>query len=406
MMKDAYSFHRDESDFQNEYQKMWRTYEKIFKRVGLEAVVAESDNGYIGGDYCHEFVVESEVGESKVLSTEDNSYTAHQDVAKFWREDMNLAEKTLPIQEVEAKRGPSIDDGVEFYGQPSWRQIKTVIYKTNEGEFVLAAIRGDLDINETKLSHVLGCLSVEAASPEEIAKIGSAVGFVSPLHLSIKKVGDLSLKTVKNFITGADKYQRDTINVNYGRDFTVDIEADVGLAKSGYKSETGKLLRELVGVEVGNIFQLGEYYSSKMSATYMDEDGKSKFYYMGCYGIGVGRVMATVAERYHDEKGLVWPNSIAPFSVHLISLCREGENLAKADALYDVLGKNGFDVLYDDRPNARAGEKFADSDLIGIPLRIVISEKTLKQNCVELKKRASDGFELIDLNNLMARLKD
>ncbi|MFH1192182.1 MAG: proline--tRNA ligase, partial [bacterium] len=217
LMKDGYSFHDGEEDFKKEYEKMGKVYTRIFERMGLKTSCVESDNGYIGGEYCHEYVVENEIGESKFLVTDDGKYAAHEEVAKFKRDEKNLDEKELTMKVQDAPRGATINDGVKLYNQPAWRQIKTLVYKAN-GEFVLASVRGDLDINEVKLGHVLNCVNLEMATEEEIKELGSCMGFVSPLKLKLKKIGDMSLKTVKNFYTGADEYQKDTLNVNYGRD--------------------------------------------------------------------------------------------------------------------------------------------------------------------------------------------
>ncbi|MFH0856928.1 MAG: His/Gly/Thr/Pro-type tRNA ligase C-terminal domain-containing protein, partial [bacterium] len=194
--------------------------------------------------------------------------------------------------------------------------------------------------------------------------------------------------------TGADVYQKDTLNVNYGRDFEADILADIAMAKDGYLSEDGKILHEKKGIEVGNIFQLGEHYSSRMNARFTDKDGMEKFYYMGCYGIGVGRTLATIVEMFNDEKGIIWPSSVAPYQVHLIKLGNSEEVAKKAEELYTELEEKNIEVLYDDR-DISAGVKFADSDLIGIPLRIVISEKTIAKDGVEVKRRDSNKSEMV-----------
>ncbi|MFH0854537.1 MAG: proline--tRNA ligase [bacterium] len=404
LMKDAYSFHQGEEDFKKEYKKMGETYKKIFKKMGLETIMVESDNGYIGGEYCHEFVIESDIGESKFLITDDGVYAAHEEVAKFKRDNKNLDEKELPMEVKNAFRGQTIDDGVELYRMPAWRQIKTLIYKTNNG-FVLVSIRGDLDINEVKLGHILNCHNLEMANEEEIKKLGSHIGFVSPLKLKIKKIGDISLKTVKNFYTGADIYQKDTLNVNYGRDFKVDILADIAIAKEGYFSEDGKsILHEKKGIEVGNIFQLGEHYSSRMDAKFTDIDGKEKFYYMGCYGIGIGRTMATIVEKYYDEKGIIWPETVAPYNAHLVRIGNSEKINKKCEELYNELNKKGIEVLYDDR-DISAGVKFADSDLIGIPFRVVISEKTVALDSVEVKNRNSKKVKMVKLKDIEKELK-
>ncbi|OGF23398.1 hypothetical protein A2Y83_02455 [Candidatus Falkowbacteria bacterium RBG_13_39_14] len=262
-----------------------------------------------------------------------------------------------------------------------------------------------MDINEVKLGHALNCYNLEMATEEEIKKLGSCLGFVSPLKLKLKKAGDISLKTVKNFYTGADELRKDSLNLNYGRDFEVDILADIALAKDGYLSEDGKLiLHEKKGIEVGNIFQLGEHYSSRMNATFTDKDGKEKFYYMGCYGIGVGRTMAAIVEKYNDKNGIIWPEAVAPYQIHLIKLGNSEEVAKKAEALYNELSGKNVEILYDNR-SLSAGAKFADADLIGIPYRIVISEKTIASDSVEVKKRGEEKAEMVKIGDVEKKLE-
>jgi prolyl-tRNA synthetase len=405
LMKDAYSFHATEDDFKKEYKNMWNTYSRIFERMGLDTVAIESDNGYIGGEYCHEFVVESPIGESRYLMTQDRSYAAHEEVAKFKREEMNKREKPLSMQVKDAPRGPTIADGVKLYDQPAWRQIKSVVYATDKDEKIMAVIRGDLDISEVKLKNVLKCNGLRSATEDEIKELGSVVGFVSPLKVKIRKVGDISLDTVVNFYTGADEYQKDTLNVNYGRDFKVDILADIAVPPSNCKTENSKKLIENRGIEVGNIFQLGTHYSSKMSgAVFTDHDGKEKPYYMGCYGIGVGRTMGTIVEVFNDEKGIIWPKSVTPYHVHLVCIGNNEDVIRKADELHERIGKAGITVLYDDR-DAQAGEKLNDADLIGIPLRIVVSARTLEKKSVEWKERSKKDAKGIGFDVLVDEIK-
>lgn len=403
MMKDAYSFHVDEQDFKKEYEKMGEVYSRIFKRLGLDTVRIESDNGYIGGDYCHEYVVESPAGESRFLMTEDRSYAAHEEVAVFKRELMNPDEAELPMEVKDAPRGPTIDDGVKLYNQPAWRQIKTIVFITEKEEPILVALRGDLEINEVKLGHVLKGEKFRQATPEEITALGSAVGFVSPLKLKIRKIGDTSLKTVKNFYTGADDDKKDTLNVNYDRDFEVDTLADIALPPTECTTEDGQKLIEGKGIEVGNIFQLGTHYSTKMAkAVFTDSDGKEKPFYMGCYGIGVGRTMGTVAEVFNDDKGLMWPKAIAPYHVHMISI---GDVADDAQKIYDELTAKGIEVLYDDRDD-RAGVKLNDADLIGIPLRLVISSRTLEKQSVEWKERSEKEAKSVMLEDVVKLVEE
>ena len=399
LMKDGYSFHADEDDFKKEYKNMRDTYIKIFKRLGLETVVVEADNGYIGGDYCHEFVVESDAGESRFLISEDGKYAAHEDVAKFKKEKKNSDEAELELKKVDAKRGNTMEDGVKLHKLPLWQQIKDVMFVDEKGRFILAIIRGDFDVNETKLKNLIKANSLRYATDEEIKDLGSEPGFISPVNINKKVivVADDSLWTIKNAYGGANKKHRDLLNINIDRDYKPNIEGDIAMAQNGFFSEQGSKLKESKGIEVGNIFQLGLHYSKKMKAVFTDKSGKETFYYMGCYGIGIDRTMATIVEKYYDKAGIIWPEEAAPFRVHLISLKQNDE----ADKIYNDLQKAGIEVLYDDRKEARAGEKFADADLIGCPVRVVVSQKTLAKDSVEVKKRGSKECNIIKLNEVI-----
>jgi prolyl-tRNA synthetase len=402
LMKDAYSFHADEKCFQKEYEKMWKTYEKIFTKLNLKTTVVESDGGYIGGDYCHEFVVEDRSGESKFFAT--SSYAAHEDVAKF---DLNFPNADEEILKMEIVPQPEwvqkMPDNEKFWKQPRWRFLKNVVFKNRvTGEIIVATIRGDLEVNKTKLENLLKMNQMLVdADDSDLQKIGTKTGFVNSWGLkNCRFVADESLKTVKNFIGGQKTETTDAKNVNYGRDFSHEICGDIAFAAAGFEFQNEKLV-EKKGIEVGNIFQLGFHYSSKMRANFVGRDGGEKPFYMGCYGIGVGRTLATIAEKFCDEKGLVWPKNIAPFQIHLISL---NENDA-AEKIYEKLKSENFEVFFDDR-DARAGEKFADADLIGIPARVLISKKTLEKNSVEIKLRNSDEIEFCEIENLAEKLRE
>lgn len=407
IMKDGYSFHANEEDFKIEYERMKKLYTKIFERFGLKIYIAESDNGYIGGEYCHEFIVESDIGESTYFVAERGEYAAHEDVAVFEKEIKNKDEKQKTLTEVDAPRGTTMEDGVAFHSLPLWQQIKDVLFVDERGRFILAITRGDLDVNEVKLKNLVKAITLRHATDEEIReKINSEPGFISPVKVKDRLdkkvelviVADDSLRTIANAYGGSNKKNRDLLNVNIDRDYAPDIEGDIALAKVGYaaRGKMGKLV-EKKGIEVGNIFQLGYHYSHKMKgAVYIDADGKEKPFYMGCYGIGIGRTMAAIVEKYHDEKGIMWPESVSPFQVHLIAL--DGATV-EADVVYDELAKKGVEVLYDDRDKT-AGEKFADADLIGVPLRIVVSKKTLLQKSVELKRRKESETKLIPMSSV------
>ena len=404
VMKDAYSFHADEKDFVKEYDKMAQTYFQIFKRLGLKTIKVEADNGYIGGDYCHEFVVESEVGESRFFTAGD--YAAHEEVCKFKRDKKNLSDQEKKLATVEANRGPTMADGVGLHKLPLWQQIKDLMMVDDKGNFVLAVIRGDLDVNEVKLKNLAGVNALRHATKNEIIKLGSYPGFISPIGLSkkVKVIVDSSLKTIKNAYTGANKKHKDFINANYGRDFASDIEGDIATAKAGFIAENGKKLVEKQGIEVGNIFQLGYHYSKKMKgAVFTDQDGKEKPFYMGCYGIGLGRTMAAVVELCHDDRGICWPKNIAPFDVHLIAIKSGIDKVRKlAEKTYQELLKAGVEVLYDDRQDTAGGEKLVEADLIGISVRLVISGQT--NGKIEWKKRSEKKAELLTLNQVLERL--
>ncbi len=408
VMKDAYSFHATEEDFKKEYENMKNTYTKIFQRLGLKTLIVESDNGYIGGEYCHEFIVERDIGESKFL-TDGEIYYAHEDVAKFKRDEKNLKEKEMALEEVEAVRGTTMEDGVKLHKKPLWQQIKDVLFVDEKGRFILAIIRGDYDVNEIKLMHLVKAYQLRHATEDEIReKIHSEPGFISPV--GIKKIAkgveiviasDISLRTIKNAYGGANKKHRDLFNMNIDRDYKADMEGDIALAKEGYETEDGKKLTARKGIEVGNIFQLGFHYSSKMKgASFKDKNGEERPYYMGCYGIGLARTMAAIVEVHNDKKGIVWPGSVAPFDCHLLVL---GNAKEKADKVYQILQDAGIDVLYDDREEVSAGQKFADADLIGIPTRFVVSKKVGKGE-VEIKRRDEEKATISNVSEVLSVL--
>jgi prolyl-tRNA synthetase len=404
VMKDAYSFDVDEKEFKKVYETMADTYSTIFKRMDLNTLKVEADNGYIGGEYCHEYQVEHPEGEGRFFVSEDGKYVAHEDVAVFELEDKNTKEQLKDYQELEAIRGKTMEDGMKLHGLPNWQQMKDVMYTDRDGKLYLAIVRGDLDVNKTKLEHVLNKVGqLELATEEQIMAIGSYPGFIAPVGLEEKVtiVADASIRTVHNFYGGANKKNTDALNMNIDRDFKAHLEGDIAMAQEGFESKDGHgELHEKRGIEVGNIFQLGYHYTTLMKdATFTAQDGTLKPYYMGCYGIGLGRTMAAIVEIFHDDKGIVWPESVAPYDVHLISL-PGGEE--KSQKLYDQLTKDGIEVLWDDR-EVRAGEKFADADLIGIPVRLVVSEKT--GDNIEWKKRNEKDSELISLDEVHNRLK-
>jgi prolyl-tRNA synthetase len=408
VMKDAYSFSTEEQ-FKAIYAQMKDTYKAIFDEIGLPTDIVASDNGYIGGEYSHEFVVPSEAGESRYFVDAKTGVAAHEDVAQVTADSKNLDDELLPLQPVEAARGKTMEDGVTFHNLPLWQQIKDVLYFDEASKrYVLALIRGDYDVNETKLMHVADAWQLRPATEEEIREdLESEPGFISPVKFpkqgsksghKVILVADKSLHSLRNAYGGANKKNQDLLNINIDRDYQPDIEADIALAAASDQ------LIEKKGIEVGNIFQLGYYYTNLMAAAeYTDESGHRQKYYMGCYGIGIGRTMAAVAEYFADEKGLVWPENIAPAKVYLARLGSEAAVVAQADALYNRLTELSVAVLYDDR-DMRPGEKFADAELLGIPYRVVVSPKTVEASVYELKARKDSEARQISQDELLKTL--
>jgi prolyl-tRNA synthetase len=425
LMKDAYSFHRDEEDFKKEYQKMWDAYGNMIKRLGMEYIVVEADNGYIGGEYCHEFVVDSEAGESRYLRTEDGKYAAHEDVAKFTHEAVNPDEEVKDFQIVDQPQWVrTMDENEKHYGKDKRHFLKNVVYTNFQGDVIIVTIRGDLEVNAVKLGHVLGeTVALNSATEEDLTAIGTKTGyvhswgheFVKPIKALKEKrdrkviyVADDSLKTVKNFIGGQKEDKTDSFNVNYGRDFKHDIEGDVAMAQAGFLAPNGKdRLIEGRGIEVGNIFQLGYHYSKKMrDALFIDNDGKAKEYYMGCYGFGIGRALATVVEVHHDDKGIIWPMNIAPYNIHVVTIDKKSELTNKSEEIIMMIEEAGFEVLWDDRVDAGAGQKLTDAELIGIPVRIVISDRSLEKGGIEVTDRKTGESEIVELGNIASYLNE
>lgn len=413
IMKDAYSFDRNATEFKHTYKQMEEVYTRIFSRCGLTTQVVAADNGYIGGEFCHEFQVEHPEGEGTFFVSQDGSYCAHEDVASNFLTPVNPDEEIKDMQIIDQPEWvQSMEDNRKHYGKDTRYFLKNVVYRTMQGDIVIVTIRGDLDVNKTKLEKVLGLTGqLEDASVADLTAIGTKPGYVhswghtftQPRKTTTEDrdcrviyVADLSLKTVRNFIGGQKEEHTDSCNVNYGRDFAHEIEADVALALEGLADPSGKSsLVKKSGIEVGNIFQLGTHYTCKMSgAEYIDENGKAIPYYMGCYGIGLGRTLAAIVEVHHDDQGMIWPESVAPFRFHLISL-PGGEE--QAQQVYDQLLAQSQEVLWDDR-DVSAGQKFADADLFGCPYRLVCSKKTGEQ--VEVKARAGDQAELMTVDNL------
>lgn len=402
IMKDLYSFDTDEEGLDENYNKMMQAYKNVYRRCGLPAVMVEADSGAIGGKASHEFMLVTDGGEDEIVYCPKCGYAANVEKATSIKSPGDVNEP-LPLEEIATPGIKTISDLVSFLNITPNKILKAIFYVA-DGNVVFAIIRGDLDINETKLKNALKCIDLHMASDSDVGSAGLVAGYASPINVKgIKLIADDSIKLGNNFIAGANKPDTHLKNVNYPRDFQVDIIADIAVARGGDMCPNckGKLLTQK-GIEVGHIFKLGTFLSERLGAYYLDRDGATKPIIMGCYGIGVGRLLAAAVEQNHDEKGIIWPLPIAPFQVYLCPLKVEISDIAlTADRLYDDLSQAGIEVLYDDRDES-PGVKFNDADLIGIPLRIVISPRTLQNNSVEIKWRKEKGTEILPLNGLVA----
>ncbi len=406
-MKDSYSLDLDEAGLDVSYRNHWHAYERIFRRCGLRFVVVGADTGMMGGSASHEFMALSPHGEDIVLLCPNGDYAANREVATFRREAPSEEEPAV-MEEVETPNTTTIQSLAEFLGIPLSRTAKAVFYKGDSGRFVFAVIRGDLEVNETKLRKAAGELGLTPASGEEIRAIGAEPGYGSPVGVrGAFVVVDESVRDSRNLVAGANRVGYHLKNVNLGRDYQADVVADIASAEAGFGCPHCWAEMEAErAIEVGNIFKLGTRYSASLGATYLDAEGQSQPIVMGSYGIGSGRLAATVVEQHHDAKGIVWPVTVAPFQVSLLSLgsADDAETAAAADRLYADLQAADIEVLYDDRSD-RAGVKFNDADLIGNPVRLSVSPRTLAKGEAELKTRTAAEATFVPLGEVVATVQ-
>lgn len=408
-MKDAYSFHTSQEDLEQYYEKCHAAYERIFERVGVPEVVSvKSDSGMMGGNISHEFMLLTPVGEDSIVLCDSCDYRANMEAAENISDIARDAESAA-LEKVYTPNVHTIEDVCNFFGDETKNSCKAVVYQQNvDDKYVVLFIRGDLEVNETKLVNFLGEQVHAAVITEEC---GLNAGYIGPVNLKVNGgavvLYDKSLEGRNNLSCGANEaehhykgldMERDVPNAEY-HDFAKIQEGGI-CPKCGKK--TVKISR---GIEVGNIFQLGTKYTKSMNMTYVDANGESKTPIMGCYGIGVGRLAASVCEAHHDEYGPIWPKAIAPWQVHLCAVRVDDEEVrAYADKLYEDLQNAGIEVIYDDR-SVRAGVMFADADLLGIPLRIIVSPKNMKQGVVEVASRDKTLKIQIPLENVMEEIK-
>jgi prolyl-tRNA synthetase len=405
VMKDAYSFDADEAGAENSYERMYDAYMRIFERCGLRFRAVEADTGLIGGRFSHEFMVMADTGEDAIVSCDTCVYAANLERAEVSKVAVKSDEELKELERVQTPGKRSVEEVAEFLGVPPQRLVKTIIFQTGEGA-IAALVRGDHEINEAKLRRHLGAMELEMAGDEIITDVTHAPkGFAGPVGLDLRIVADYAVQGMRNMVTGGNELDTHLINVNLGRDFQVDEFADIRLAQEGDPCPrcSGRLQISR-GIEVGHIFKLGTKYSEALGATYLDLEGNERLLVMGCYGIGVGRTAAAAIEQNHDEDGIIFPFAIAPFHVLLLPVNnKDAQVMGAAEELYQDLLAKGIEVLLDDR-DERPGVKFKDADVIGIPLRLTVGEKNLKQGKVEIKVRRSGEVTLVDRQEASERI--
>ena len=402
-MKDAYSFHADEADLEKYYDQMHKVYLNIFHRLGIDVVSVESDPGIIGGTEAHEFMLLANAGEDRVIFCSGCDYRANADVALIQKPQIDNGEPE-PIEEIETPDQKTIEDVANYLGIQKEQTLKAVFYSTDES-LIFAAIRGDIEVNETKLKKAVGASHLWFSSDEELQRYGLVAGYASPIDVKgVTVVVDDSVASTTNLVAGANKPGYHLKNMNYPRDFKADIVADISLARDGMTCVHCRgTLTEKRGIEVGNIFKLGTKYSDAMNATYLSQKGRPQPLFMGCYGIGIGRLLASIVEMNHDEDGIIWPPAVAPYQIHLMHIGKGDEVRQRAESLYADLRAQGYEVLYDDRQES-PGVKFKEADLLGMPLRLTISQRTLSTDSVEVKRRSEWEKNLVKLEELNPQL--
>jgi prolyl-tRNA synthetase len=406
-MKDAYSFNADDDSLEDSYQAMAQAYRNIYRRCALPVLMAEADSGAIGGKDSHEFVLPAAAGEDTVITCPACGYTANAEKAEALHPDV-AAEAEESLKEVSTPGIKTIAELAQFLAIPAQKTFKAVFYMA-DGELVFVTIRGDLEVNEVKLKNALHVDELRLADDREVEAAGLVAGSASAIGITgIKRVGDPSIARGNNFVVGANKPDTHIRGANYPRDFQVDILTDIALAQPGQLCPIcGQPLEAIRGIEVGHIFKLGTFFSETLGAGYLDREGSQQSITMGCYGIGVGRLLAAAIEQNHDDKGIIFPAPIAPYQVHLVGLNLADDQVAvAAERLYQELQGLGIEVLYDDRLDQTAGVKLNDADLLGLPVRLVVSPRNLRDGTVELKGRTDENAGFVATDGVVAALRE
>ena len=409
IMKDAYSFDIDEEGSSLSYEKMYAAYEAIFKRCGLKFRAVEADTGPIGGSFSHEFMVLSNSGEDDIVSCQDCKYASNLEKAEveIRESDFKNIEKEEDLQIVDTPEMRTIDEVTNFLSIGPEKLVKTLIYQTEHGP-IAALVRGDHDLNETKLRNVVNVQELAMADPETVFDVtGAPMGFAGAIGLKVRILADFSIRGLKNMVMGANKKDKHVLNVNEGRDFQVEQYADLRMITSsdpcprcGGKLVFGK------GIEVGQVFKLGTKYSTALKANFLDKNGQETPIIMGCYGIGIGRVVAAIIEQNRDENGIIFPISISPFKVSILPLEIHEASVRKvAENLYQHLSNLGLAVFLDDR-DERPGFKLKDADLLGTPVRATVSLRTLKSDSIEIKLRSNPDLRLLSIDKTPEAIKE
>ena len=400
IMKDAYSFDIDDDGADKAYEKMYQAYRRIFQRCGLKFRAVEADSGAIGGSFSHEFMVLAETGEDAIVSCNSCDYAANVEKAELRQPNGKRDKPTMALERVETPNLKSIEEVASFLKIPKQKMIKTLILQSDQDEVVAVLMRGDHSLNEIKLCHVLGCNHVQLADDSYVRKLtGATPGFSGPIGLNCRILGDLEVSVMSDFCIGGNEDNYHLRGANLGRDFEVKEFVDLRKAEQGDSCpRCHGTFEAWRGIEVGHVFKLGTKYSEAMNATVLDDSGKERTLIMGCYGIGIGRTAAAAIEQNHDEHGIIWPMPLAPFQVIITLLNPKDDEVFRAgETLYQALLARGIEVLMDDR-DERPGSKFKDADLLGIPFRVNVGARGLKDQALEFQDRKSGDKIMIPVD--------
>ncbi len=412
IMKDAYSFDTDREGLEKSFQAMYEAYKRIFERCGVEFRAVEADAGAIGGSDTYEFMVLSEIGEDTIAYCQSCSYAANLEKAEVVVKEPGTSEDVedrKPLEKVHTPDSKTIEEVADYLKVDKQQLIKSLLFKV-DGRYVLALVRGDHELNDVKLKNLFGGDVIEMATDDEVRQVLNApAGFLGPVQMNTEEVtvaADHAVRYMVNAVTGGNEKDYHYVNVNIDRDFKVEHFADLrNITEDDSCPKCGDPIRFARGIEVGHVFKLGTKYSEALDASFLDEQGKKQTMLMGCYGIGISRTMQAIAEQLHDENGIQWPWSVAPFHIHVIPVnVKQDSQREAAETIYQQLSEEGYDVLLDDRQE-RAGVKFNDADLIGIPVRITVGGK-IDEGLVELKSRRTGETQLVSINEISAQVRE